>query len=212
MKNIFNFSNFEKAIVSQCNRTKIILIIVLTFTTASLKSQQATYPNYKSTNFIKNITRVEKGHDSDSVIRHKLNTGMFSRDINFYFIVGLSFDKDYSNYINEAFESNGNSLSGFTGWINLGVGLEFKITNNFLLSPSITGRFSRIGVTDAFTNATTVRYINALYSIGLGGAFYVPVGKSSFFINTKKCHSSSSDVKKYLLEIQKIIFIKNFKI
>ncbi|MBK7158583.1 MAG: hypothetical protein IPH77_08495 [Ignavibacteria bacterium] len=111
MKNIFNFSNFERAIVSQCNRTKIILIFVLTFTTASLKSQQATIPVYKSSNFNKNITSVEKGHNSDSVIRHKLNTGMFSRDINFFFNIGLSFDKDYSDYINNAFESNGKSLT-----------------------------------------------------------------------------------------------------
>ncbi|MEO8211523.1 MAG: hypothetical protein ABI840_13265, partial [bacterium] len=172
MKKYTISSIIKKENFTVSSKAKIILIFLFTFT-MSLKAQQSGYQPYVS-NFAGDTLYSEKAGVADSVKKHIYDTVPYSSDIDFYFLIGLSFDKDYSEYITKAFEAAGRTTSGFSGWVNLGVALQFKITNNFYLSPSITGRFSRIGITDPFTNATSTRYINALYSIALGSSFYIP--------------------------------------
>ena len=121
------------------------------------------------------------------------------KDINFKFIVGLSDGTDYSTNITTAFQNNDRSLSGFKGWLNVGVGLEFKTVDMLYVSTSFEGRFSRIAVTDMFTNSTSTRYINALYSLGLGGTYYFPIGKSLLYLNSEVLGNfagSDSDLEK----------------
>jgi hypothetical protein len=106
------------------------------------------------------------------------------RDIGFYADLGISDGRDYSNVLQSYAQSiGGTSVSGFTGFIEIDFGAQFKTINCFYLLPRLMFEYSNV-TTNLSIDGTSVgssESANILFLPGIDVRCYLIENRSGGF-------------------------------